>query len=159
MCAMCTNITLLLFFIIIIITPPPPSRRLVSAVINIKAALQQIDEIVLLGNAPVMIVCFGASPGSGINTYSIADFMTKRGWSLNVLQNPACVHLCVTVRHVGREQVFIDDLHESVMACQDALARGEKLGGKAAIYGMASGMPSGPIEELLKLYNDVVLKT
>lgn len=132
---------------------------ILQTVIDIKTALRGMDEIVLLGHAPVMIVCFGADPGSGINTYSIADFMSKRGWSLNVLQNPACVHLCVTVRHVGREQVFISDLKESVAACQDALARGEKLGGKAAIYGMASGMPAGPIEELLKLYNDVVLKT
>ena len=42
-----------------------------------------------------------------INVYTVADNMAKKGWSLNPLQNPPCVHICCTLRHVGREQVRI----------------------------------------------------
>ena len=31
-------------------------------------------------------------------------------------------------------------------------------GGDAAVYGMAGGMPSGPVKELLYTYTDVKLK-
>jgi hypothetical protein len=34
---------------------------------------------------------------------------------------------------------------------------GEK-GGKAAIYGLTTSLPAGPVNEMLKVYNDVVLK-
>lgn len=118
-----------------------------------------IPGVRLLGNSMAMIVCF-ASDDSTINTYSLADEMTKRGWSLNTLQNPPCVHLCVTMRHTqpGRTRGFVEDLKDSLAACRAAVHRGDKQSGKAAIYGMASGMPTGPVEELLKCYNDVVLK-
>lgn len=117
-----------------------------------------IPGVRLLGNSMAMIVCF-ASDDSTINTYSLADQMTKRGWSLNTLQNPPCVHLCVTMRHIGRTAGFVTDLKDALADCRAAVRRGDKQSGKAAIYGMASGMPTGPVEELLKCYNDVVLKT
>ena len=120
----------------------------------------KIDGIKILGDSNAMIVCFASSDESVVNTYTISDLMNKRfGWSLNTLQNPACMHICCTVRHVGKEEEFLSDLTESVQAARESIANGEKIVGKAAIYGMTSGMPSGPINELLKVYNDVVLKT
>ena len=106
--------------------------------------------IKLLGNHEAMIVCFASSDPT-VNTYSVADAMTKRGWSLNTLQNPPCVHLCVTVCHIGKNASFIKDLNEALEDCREAVRRGDKASGKAAIYGMASSMPSGPVEELLKV--------
>ena len=35
---------------------------------------------------------------------------------------------------------------------------GKKQEGNAAIYGMASTLPAGPINEMLRTYTDVVLK-
>ena len=35
---------------------------------------------------------------------------------------------------------------------------GELKEGTAAIYGMTTALPTGPVKELLKVYNDVVLK-
>jgi hypothetical protein len=66
------------------------------------------------------------------------------------------MHLCCTVRHVGREQDFLADLK---LAVEEVTSRPSmnKKEGKAAIYGMASSMPAGPINEILKVYNDVVL--
>ena len=70
-----------------------------------------------------MIVCFVSDPT--VNTYSVADAMTKRGWSLNTLQNPPCVHLCVTVCHIGTSS-FIKDLNEALEDCREAVRRGDK---------------------------------
>ena len=38
-----------------------------------------------------------------------------------------------------------------------AMPADSKKEGKAAVYGMASSLPAGPVNELLKVYNDVVL--
>jgi sphinganine-1-phosphate aldolase len=118
-----------------------------------------IEGIKILGDSSAMIVCFASADEAVVNTYTVSDLMNRRfGWSLNTLQNPACVHLCCTVRHVGHVDEFVSDLTTAVAEARDSIARGEKKEGKAAIYGMTSGMPTGPINELLKVYNDVVLK-
>ncbi|TYZ68937.1 hypothetical protein PybrP1_012199 [[Pythium] brassicae (nom. inval.)] len=41
----------------------------------------------------------GSRPGA---LSAAADAMAKKGWSLNALQHPVSVHLCVTVRHIGK---------------------------------------------------------
>lgn len=95
------------------------------------------------------------SGADGVNIYSVGDKMSKKGWSLNALQNPPCVHICCTVTHVGKSEYFLRDLRESVA---EVLANPNAEGGNAAIYGLTSALPPGPVNELLKVYNDVVLK-
>lgn len=119
---------------------------------QIAQGVELIPGLELCGFPEAMIVCF-RSAGS-LNIYSVGDQMTARGWSLNALQNPACLHICCTVTHVGRQEEFLSDLREAVLAVQKDPA----VKGNAAIYGMTSALPSGPVNELLKVYNDVVLK-
>ena len=76
-----------------------------------------VPGIKLLGNNAAMIVCFASSDPT-VNTYSLADAMTRRGWSLNTLQNPPCVHLCVTVCHLGKNKAFLDDLKDGLEECR-----------------------------------------
>jgi sphinganine-1-phosphate aldolase len=119
----------------------------------IAQGVKGIAGIQLLGEVDAMIVCIAGTPGC--NVYSVGDQMHKKGWSLNALQHPPCVHLCLTVAHVGHHQEFLQDLEVCVMEvkkCPDDKA------GNAAIYGMTSALPPGPVNELLKVYNDVVLK-
>lgn len=119
----------------------------------IAEGVKKIDGITLLGNVDAMIVCFGGT--ADVNVYSVGDKMHHKGWSLNALQHPPCVHLCVTVAHVGHHQEFLQDLEVSVMEVKKSP---DNKSGNAAIYGMTSALPPGPVNELLKVYNDVVLK-
>lgn len=41
--------------------------------------------------------------------------MSHRGWSLNALQHPSCLHLCVTMCHVGKAGEFLTDLLTSML--------------------------------------------
>ena len=54
---------------------------------------------------PLCVLDASGLKKKAVNVYTVADHMAKKGWSLNPLQNPACVHICCTLRHVGREQV------------------------------------------------------
>jgi len=141
------------------------TKAIMDTTVMIKRGVQCIPGLKLVGSCEAMIVCFtGTVPPKAIgqkteskkiNVYTVADCMAKKGWSLNPLQNPACVHICCTLRHVGREQPFLDDLRASV---EEIISSPNKAEGNAAIYGMTSSLPPGPVNDLLKIYNDVIFK-
>lgn len=104
-----------------------------------------------------MIVCFGMKDDRDANTiYSIMDVMTKKySWALSSHQHPACAHLCVTVCHVGRENDLLNDLEKAVQEVESSPDCNKH--GSAAIYGLTSSLPTGPVNDILRVYNDVVL--
>lgn len=53
--------------------------------------------------------------------------MSHRGWSLNALQHPPCLHLCVTSCHVGKARKFLSDLEAS--AVEASVSSGKVTGG------------------------------
>lgn len=129
------------------------TEQILQVAEEIKAGIAKIDGLFVLGDPLVMVICFG---GKGINILKVSDAMAKKGWSLNALQHPASVHLCVTVRHIGKAKKFLKELEEAVaIVKQDPNGA---LDGGSAIYGMASSMPAGPVEDILRIYTDVTLK-
>lgn len=122
-----------------------------------------IPGIRLLGTAPAMIVCVGGT--NGLDIYGVGDRMSKKGWNLNSLQSPPGLHLCCTLRHVGREESFLQDLREAAGEALEEIREGKtekdkgSIKGNAAIYGMAATLPAGPVNEMLGTYTDCVLKS
>jgi glutamate/tyrosine decarboxylase-like PLP-dependent enzyme len=124
---------------------------------------KSLDGIHIMGEPKAMVVAFGTDKGSGLSIYNICDAMAKRGWSLNALQRPACAHICVTYRHAATDisERFLNELGECVQLCRGSGeskdAKEDPEGGSAPIYGMASSLPAGPVNELLCTYVDVTL--
>jgi sphinganine-1-phosphate aldolase len=73
--------------------------------------IPSIDGLQLVGDSQTMVVSF-ESPE--FDVFMVSDAMHKRGWSLNALQNPNSVHICCTYKHVGKADVFLEELRESV---------------------------------------------
>ena len=50
------------------------------------------------------------------NIYGFGDLMKASGWNLNILQSPACIHLCCTMLHAqsGVADRFIKDVKVAV---------------------------------------------
>jgi glutamate/tyrosine decarboxylase-like PLP-dependent enzyme len=76
-------------------------REAVEAMVQ---GIDSIDGIKVLGKKQYMVVCFcvdderDKDAAQLLDIYSIKDHMSEAfGWNLNDLQNPACVHLCVTL--------------------------------------------------------------
>ncbi|CAH0518350.1 unnamed protein product [Peronospora belbahrii] len=131
------------------------TKGILDTVDEIKAGIQRIDGIHLLGDPKVMVVSFAGN--EGINALKVSDAMTKHGWSLNPLQHPTSVHLCVTVRHIGKAKKFLDALEAAVNQIKEDPDPSSPEGG-SAIYGMASSLPAGPVDDLLRMYTDISLK-
>ena len=90
--------------------------------------------------------------------YRVLDVMGHHGWSLNGLQDPPSVHLCVTLRHTqpGVVDRFLADLAQAV---ETVRADPQAGGSMAPIYGMATmAEMQGTVEELLEGYVDLLFE-
>jgi glutamate/tyrosine decarboxylase-like PLP-dependent enzyme len=128
------------------------TRRILETAAKIKKGIGEIPGLQVLGD-PLFVVAFASE---GYDIYRLLDAMSHRGWSLNGLHRPACIHLCVTLRHAepGVAERFLSDLG----ACVDEVrARPAEKGGMAPIYGMAGSLPfAGVVSEVLTRYLDVL---
>jgi glutamate/tyrosine decarboxylase-like PLP-dependent enzyme len=127
----------------------------------IRAGIADIPGLAVLGD-PLWVIGFtsdhanvmGGPKAGGVNIYDVLDRMAAKGWSLNGLQRPPAVHLCVTLRHTppGVAERFLTDLASCVEA-----ARAQPGGGLLApVYGMAAAHETrGDVDEILRTYCSV----
>ena len=130
------------------------TRAILAAAARIREGIGQIPGLRVLGE-PLWVIAFAAD---GFDIYRVLDAMSHRGWSLNGLHRPACVHLCVTLRHAqpGVPERFLADLAASVTEAREAPA---SQGGMAPVYGLAGTLPvRGMIADLLRRYVDLLYK-
>jgi glutamate/tyrosine decarboxylase-like PLP-dependent enzyme len=119
---------------------------------------EQLPQLKIFGEVDAMIVCFGidSAHASSFDIYMIGQTMHEKGWILNAIPQPPSLHICVTYANVGKHEKFPNDLKESIEENQN---HPKAKSGFAVIYGTAASVPPGPVNELLRVYNDVVLKT
>ena len=126
------------------------TRHILEAATRIKKGVAEIPGLEVIGD-PLFVIAF-RSPE--LDIYQVLEAMSERGWNLNGLYKPACVHLCTTLRHAqpGVAERFLDDLRE----CAAYVAENPSAGGRMApLYGMANTIPDrGVIAETLKGYMD-----
>jgi len=130
------------------------SRSILETAAFLKQEIRQIPELRILGDS-LWVIALGSD---SLDIYRILDGLTARGWSLNGLHKPACIHLCVTLRHTqeGVAARFVQDLKQAVA---DTKSQPNAEGGMAPVYGMAATLPvRSVVADLLKRYLDRLYK-
>lgn len=130
------------------------TRKILETAALIKQGIREIPELRLFGD-PLFVIAFTSD---SLDIYKVLEAMSRRKWSLNGLHKPACVHLCVTLRHTqpGVAERFLADLRESVAYVK---AHPEEKGSLAPVYGMAASIPMrGLVSDMLKQYLDLIFK-
>ena len=130
------------------------TKRILETADTIKEGVRGISELHILGD-PLFVIAFASD---SLDIYKVLDAMTHKGWSLNGLHKPSCVHLCVTLRHTqpGVAERFLRDLEAAVAFVK---ANPEEKGSMAPVYGMAATMPMrGVVSDMLKRYLDLIFK-
>lgn len=130
------------------------TKKILETAKTIKDGVHKIPELRLLGDS-LFVVAFASD---SLDIYKVLDAMSHRGWSLNGLHKPACIHLCVTLRHTqpGVAKRFLRDLEAAVASVK---ANPTEKGTMAPVYGMASTMPMrGLVSDMLKKYLDLMYK-
>jgi glutamate/tyrosine decarboxylase-like PLP-dependent enzyme len=131
------------------------TKKILETAETIKAGIRNIPELKPLGDS-LFVIAFASG---SLDIYKVLEAMAHKGWSLNGLHKPSCVHLCVTLRHTqpGVAQRFLRDLGAAV---DHVRANPEEKGTMAPVYGMASTLPlRGVVSDMLKRYLDLIYKT
>jgi sphinganine-1-phosphate aldolase len=126
------------------------TRRILDAARAIRSGIEAIPELHVLGD-PLWVIAFASR---SLDIYRILDALHARGWSLNGLQHPPSIHICVTLRHTqpGVVEQFLSDLRAAVVEVKSSEPRP---GGLAPIYGLSGSFPvRGAVKDLLRRYVD-----
>merc|ERR1719402_1662946 len=130
------------------------TKEIITTTRKITEALRNIPGIQIVGSPDVCVVAFDSQE---FNIYGLSDKLKERGWALNALQFPSCVHLCVTRPHTlpGVADKFINDVRDvTAEIMKDPSASNA---GSAAMYGMAASIPDRSIvENLTGVYLDAL---
>jgi sphinganine-1-phosphate aldolase len=132
------------------------AAQIVLVVDRICDGIRHIEDLFVFGQPASSVVAFGSRV---LNIYAINDAMSRRGWHLNALQNPAAVHIaCTMLTSELTVEEFLHDLTESVseVRAQPLLTLGT---GTAAIYGTSTALPDKSIiADVAKAYVDILYK-
>ena len=130
------------------------TKKILETADFIKKSIREIPDLHLMGDS-LFVIAFASD---SLDIYKVLDAMTRKKWSLNGLHKPACMHLCVTLRHTqpGVAERFIQDLQAAVAFVK---SHPEEKGSMAPVYGMAATMPMrGVVSDMLKRYIDLIFK-
>jgi len=128
------------------------TKEIVETTRRITEAIRHVPGLKIVGIPEVSVIAFDSDL---FNIYSLSDGLKTRGWALNALQFPACVHLCVTRCHTkpGVAEKFIKDVTE--ITASIIANPGSSNAGSAAIYGMAASIPDrSVVDECTKVFID-----
>jgi glutamate/tyrosine decarboxylase-like PLP-dependent enzyme len=128
------------------------TRKILETARTIREGIVAIPGLRVIGD-PLFVIAFASDR---FDIYRLLDAMSHRGWSLNGLHRPPCVHLCVTLKHTesGVAERFLADLRASADEVRDTPPT---KGGLAPIYGLAGSLPfTGVISDILLRYLDAL---
>ncbi|KAJ3074361.1 hypothetical protein HDU98_011430 [Podochytrium sp. JEL0797] len=114
------------------------TRKIIGAARKIGAGIQTIPELKLIGNPLVSVIAF-ESVSPTLKIYGVADLLEKKGWHLNILQNPPAIHIACTYLTIGAADTLVRDVKEVVEVLRKNPQAGN--GDTAAIYGTMASVP------------------
>ena len=128
------------------------ARVIVEAARRIADAIKSIDGLKLMTPNPTIVVCFTSDL---FNIYRLKDKMSKMGWSLNPLQQPAALNICIT------ENLDVDEFIQDLRSAVDKVAKTDisapNIGGTEMIYNTVSMLPPAAVEFAMHRFTDASL--
>ncbi|CAH0605725.1 unnamed protein product [Chrysodeixis includens] len=126
--------------------------EIVTTARYIEKEVRKIPGLFVFGKPSTTVIAFGSKQ---FDIFKMAELLHKQGWSLNALQFPSGVHICVTHAHTqaGVADKFVRDVREAAAVC--ARAGTAPADGKMAIYGVAQEIPDRSlVSDITKYFID-----
>jgi sphinganine-1-phosphate aldolase len=137
------------------------AQKVLTAARQLEQGIRRIPDLTIVGEPVLSVIAFAMTKASGLNTLSLLDSLSAKGWDLNALQRPAALHACVTLPMADIIPQLLADIEEAVdgLRAERAVAGDAKVvpGEKAAMYGMAASVPTSIAAEVCCLYLDRAL--
>nr|CAH7728754.1 unnamed protein product [Callosobruchus chinensis] len=118
------------------------TRDIIHTTKYIEKGLKRIKGIFIFGQPVTSVIAIGSCD---FDIYRLSTALKEKGWSLNNLQFPSGIHICVTHMHVapGVADRFIEDVKSSITEIMKNPSL--PVEGNMAIYGAAQQIPDRSI--------------
>ncbi len=130
------------------------ARTIMKTTRALMEGINAIDGLAVLGDPPAALFAY-RSTEKAVNIYAVGDQMEQKGWHVDRLQRPECLHAMVTPLHAEVVESYLADLRAGV----DHVRRHPELAeqGGAAMYGMIAHVPlRGMVrKQVLKMMMDM----
>lgn len=133
------------------------TRSILDTRRHVVSELRKVVGVRVVGEPLLSVV---ALKSEEFNIFLLSDKMAKRGWSLNPLQFPPAVHVCLTLMHAQKHVAdeFLNDVKEVVAECLREPRQPSD--GLAVVYGMAQSLPDrSMVSDISKQYIDGLYRT
>tara|TARA_B100000925_G_C21906345_1_gene429462 strand:- start:184 stop:927 length:744 start_codon:yes stop_codon:yes gene_type:complete len=125
------------------------SRKIKNKTINFAEEVRSLENFKVVGWPNVNVVAFYSTKYS---IGQLSKYLKRQNWNINILQNPICLHICVTPKNIK----YIDMLLIALRKFNDEKVQENKDDDMTAIYGMAAEIPDKSIiTELVNYYLDM----
>ncbi|XP_063824365.1 sphingosine-1-phosphate lyase isoform X1 [Ostrinia nubilalis] len=100
----------------------------------VEQELRKVEGIFIYGKPATSVIAFGSKR---FDIFKLAELLHKKGWSMNALQFPSGIHICITHAHTaeGVASRFVTDVRSAAHECLTTSSG--PVEGKMAIYGVA----------------------
>eukprot|EP00013_Stygamoeba_regulata_P019157 CAMPEP_0177660194 /NCGR_PEP_ID=MMETSP0447-20121125/17889_1 /TAXON_ID=0 /ORGANISM="Stygamoeba regulata, Strain BSH-02190019" /LENGTH=545 /DNA_ID=CAMNT_0019165201 /DNA_START=37 /DNA_END=1674 /DNA_ORIENTATION=+ len=119
------------------------AKTISDATVLLKAEVAKIPQLELIGDSHTMVIAFRASPAITSQDknfiFKVMEGMKRLGWSLNPVQKPNGLHVCVTLPVAQHVEELLQDLRD--VAAQVEAKPEDFNDGVAPIYGTAFALP------------------
>ncbi len=108
--------------------------------------IEDIQGIQIAGNPDMSVLCLVSDE---IDVFQVGDSMAKRGWHMDMQQDPNGLHLTITAAHAGSIDEYFEDLRKSVA---EARGLGSKISGikTSMAKGMLKTLPKNMVSKLIQ---------
>lgn len=114
------------------------ARKVMDTARQFRDGVAAIPGLYVLGRPAMGVFAYGASD-KHISIYAVADQLEEKGWHIDRLQEPECIHLILNPGHAAIAQQYFEDLRaavDHVKAHPDTA-----LEGSAPMYGLIAKAP------------------
>ncbi|XP_043282236.1 sphingosine-1-phosphate lyase [Venturia canescens] len=133
------------------------TRSIIQTTRYVESELGKMDGLFIFGTPATSVIALGSKK---FHIYRLSTGLSSRGWSLNPLQFPCGIHLCVTKVHTqpGVAEQFLADVREVLV--EIAKNPNDELEGMLAMYGTSQAIPDRSIVgDFGKMFLDSVYST
>ncbi|MHA1660257.1 MAG: pyridoxal phosphate-dependent decarboxylase family protein [Promethearchaeota archaeon] len=108
------------------------AKSMMETTKKLRDGINAIPELHVMGRPAMTAFAFTSDK---LNIYAVADLLLQKGWHLDSLQLPPCLHMMINPGHSKVADDFLNDLQTAVR--EVSLNPSKSPEGAAAIYGMA----------------------
>tara|TARA_Y100000816_G_C26105424_1_gene587237 strand:+ start:1538 stop:2932 length:1395 start_codon:yes stop_codon:yes gene_type:complete len=122
-------------------------NKIMNKTLFLYEKIKNIETFEVIGKPNINVVAFHSTKYS---VGQITKVLSKQQWNLNILQNPLCLHICITPKNIGHINNLIFWLNEITKMNVE-----KKDGTMASIYGMSAELPDkSVVNEIVEYYLD-----